>query len=143
MEVALGFFARNFFDTTAEADLPIELDPVKQTSGVRIRLQLLALFALVIGEKNETVAIESFAQNNSDRRFSVTASSGEAHRVHITNPGFDRSGEPVGELFDRIGIEIAAAQADGGMLVMRCSRIARRFPQEPPEIPLSAIVDLA
>src|SRR2546421_9626798 len=60
MKVALGFFARSFLGRSADADLSIQLDPIKCQRSVRVFIQLPAFLAFIVREKNETFLVESF-----------------------------------------------------------------------------------
>src|SRR6266446_6153048 len=63
-KVSQRFFARGFLHFPADANLPVEFDPVKPQCRVRIGLQLLSFLALVIGKENEPVLVETFQQHN-------------------------------------------------------------------------------
>src|SRR6476646_10843787 len=124
MKISLRFFTRSFRHFSADANLPVQFDPVKRQCRVRIGLELLSFFAFVIRKKNEAVLIEAFQQNNADRRSAIPAGSGQAHCVDVANTRFDCGGEPVAELLDWIGIKIAPAQTFPGVLVARSGRIS-------------------
>src|SRR5437899_2261172 len=64
MKISLRFLTRGFRHFSADANLPVQFDPVKPQRRIRIGLELLSFFALVIGKKNEAVVVEAFQQNN-------------------------------------------------------------------------------
>ena len=97
--------------------MPVQFDPVKRQRRVRIGLELLPFFTLVVGEKDESILVESFYQHNPHGRSGVATSRCETHRVDIANARFDRGSEPISKLLDRIGIEIASAQTFAGVFV--------------------------
>src|SRR5581483_1434098 len=127
MKVRLRFFAGSFFCLTANANLTIQFNPVKRQRGIGVRIQLLPLFALVIGKKHESIAVETFQQDDTHRRSSISSSSGQAHGIDISNPSLNRRGEPVAKLFDWIAVEIAAAQPSRRVFITRSGRISRRL----------------
>ena len=130
VKISLRFFARGFLHFSVDANLPVELDPVKRQRRVRIGLQLFPFLAFVIGKKNKPVLIEVFLQKDADRRSAIPAHGGEAHCVDVPNACLDRGTEPVPKLFDRVGIKIAPAQTFLGVLVARGGRISRDFHQD-------------
>ena len=76
MKIALRFFARGLFDFSADANLPVEFDPVKTQARVRIRLKLFPLRAFVICKEHEAVLIETLQQNDSHRRPAIATGGG-------------------------------------------------------------------
>src|ERR1700757_541381 len=127
MKIGLRFFARGLLHWPANANLSVKFDPIKCQRRVRVRIELLPFFALVIGKKDEPVLVEAFQENNAHRWSAVRSSCGQAHCVDIANTGFNRCREPVSKLFDRIAIKIAPAQTLADMLVTRSIGITWRF----------------
>jgi len=127
MKIGLRFFARNSFCLPADAHLPVQFNPIKRQRRVRVGIELLSFFALVVGEKDEAVLVEAFQQNNAYLRPAVTSSRGQAHCIDVANTGINSRGEPVSKLLDRIAIEIASAQTFSCVLVTRSGGIARCF----------------
>ena len=64
LKVSLRFLALSFFRCPADANLPIQFDPVKRQRRIGIDFELLSFFAFVVGKKDETVLVETFQQNN-------------------------------------------------------------------------------
>ena len=60
MKISLRLFPGNLFNSSADPDLPVEFDPVKAKRGVRIRIELFPLRALVIAKEDEAVLIKTF-----------------------------------------------------------------------------------
>ncbi len=54
MKIGLRFFARSLFRLPANANLTIQFDPVKCQRSVRVGIELLSFFALVVGKKRRT-----------------------------------------------------------------------------------------
>ena len=117
MKISLRLFTRGLFHFPADTNLPVELDPVKTKSGVRIGLELFPFGAFVIRKKDEPVLIETLQENNSHRRSRVATRRRKAHRVDITNAGLNRGGEPIRKLPDRIRIQVAPAQTFPDVIV--------------------------
>ena len=117
MKIGLRFFARGLLDFSADANLPIELDPVKPKRSVRIRRKLFPFCALVIREEHEAVFIKTLQKNYSHRRSAIPPDGGKTHCVHIMDAGLNRGGEPIAKLFNRVAGKIAPAQAFTDMLV--------------------------
>jgi hypothetical protein len=59
MKISLRFLARGLLHFSADANLPVKFDPVKPQRGVRIRLKLFPLRALIVGKEDEAVLIET------------------------------------------------------------------------------------
>ena len=52
VEISDAFFHTDLFSNTGDTNLAFQFFPEKNKAGIRIRLQLLSLPAIVIGEKN-------------------------------------------------------------------------------------------
>ena len=117
MKIGLRLFTRGLLNFSADANLPVELDPVKPKRSVRIRFKLFSLRALVIRKEHEPVLIETLQQNNSHRRSAIAIGGSEAHRIDVADTGFNRGGKPIPELFNRISIKVAPAQTFSDVLV--------------------------
>src|SRR4051795_13364292 len=102
MKVSGRIFSRRSFDRTADPNLAFEFHPIKSEGGVWVRFQVPAFLALVVGKETEAALVDSLEQNDANRRFSIGAGGGEAHRVYIADIGSERGGEPGAELLDWI-----------------------------------------
>src|SRR6266403_3963438 len=60
MKISLRFFTRGLLHFSADANLPFQLDPIKRQRRVRIGIELLPFFALVVGKKDESILVEAF-----------------------------------------------------------------------------------
>src|SRR5882724_8687588 len=60
VKIGLRFFTRGFFRFPADANLPVQLDPVKSQRRIGIGFELLSFFAFVVRKKDEPVLIETF-----------------------------------------------------------------------------------
>src|SRR5437660_2268630 len=60
MKITRRFLTRSFFHFAVDTDLPIQFDPIKSERGVRICLELLPFFTLIIGKEDKAVLVESF-----------------------------------------------------------------------------------
>src|SRR4026209_1067033 len=127
MKIGLRFFARSFSRFPTDSNLSVEFDPVKCQRRVRVGVELLTFFALVIGKKHEPVLVEAFQKSNPHRRPAISPSCGKAHCIDVANTGFDYRSEPISKLFDRIAIEIAPAQTRRGVFVARSGGITWRL----------------
>src|SRR6478752_9676598 len=110
MKIRLRLFTRGLFHFSADANLPVELNPVKPQGGVWICLKLFPLCAFVIRKEHEAILIEALQQNDSHRRSRVAIRRRKAHRIDVVNAGLNRGSEPIGELLDRVAIKVASAQ---------------------------------
>src|SRR4029453_18310182 len=59
MKIGLRFFPRGSSRLPADANLPVQLDPVKSQRRIRIGFELFSFFAFVVREKDEPVLIET------------------------------------------------------------------------------------
>src|SRR4051794_11154323 len=127
MKISLRFFTRGLFYFSIDTNLPVQFDPVKPKGGVRIRLKLSALRAFIIRKEHEPILVEAFQQNDSHRWPGVPIRRRKTHRIDVANASFNRGGEPVGELLNRVAIEIATSQSSANVLVTRSRRIVRNL----------------
>ena len=110
MKIFRRFFARSLFHFSFDPDLALHFHPIHEQGGIWIFLELPPLLAVVISEEDKAALVEILQQDDAGGGFFVGAS-GQRHRVCIVNPGFDRGGEPIVELCDRVGIDRGPAQS--------------------------------
>src|SRR5438046_5252471 len=60
MKINLRFFARSSFHFPADANLPVQFDPIESHRRIRIGIELLSLAAFVVAKKDKPVLIETF-----------------------------------------------------------------------------------
>jgi len=117
MKITLRLFTRGPFYFSTDTNLPVEFDPVKPKRGVWIGLELFPLCAFIIRKEHEAILIEALQQNDSHRRFAIAIRRGKTHCIDVVNASLNRGGEPVGELLDRVAMQIATSQPFSDVLV--------------------------
>ena len=110
MEILVGFLGGNFRHTACDADLTIQLAPIKHQPGPLFRLQFRGFAAVVVGEKHEAALIDAFHQHQAHRRLAGGTHGGQCHGVRFHNSGALGGAEPAAELLDGIGGKIFFAK---------------------------------
>src|SRR5690606_7689375 len=78
----------------------LERLPEEQQCGLRVRGEIPALARFVVRIKNESVLVETLEQHNARRGGLIGAHRCECHGIGLGNAGFERLGEPLGELLE-------------------------------------------
>src|SRR5947207_3749876 len=60
MKISLRFFARSSVHFPADANLPVQFDPIKRQRRIWISLELLSFIALVVTKKDKAILVEPF-----------------------------------------------------------------------------------
>jgi len=109
-EVGIRIAGRHLGDLALDADLSLELDPVKQQRRFRSDRQLASFSALVVGEKNEAFGVSSLEKNNARGGPAARVGRCQRHGGRLGQFRADRLGEPSLELPHRIGIDFSFAE---------------------------------
>src|SRR4051794_39444654 len=113
--IGLRLLSRDGSGYSGNPDLTLQLRPVEDHRRVRIRRQLAALLAPVIGEEDESALVEAFEQNDAGRRRALRADGGQRHRVRLLQLRLEHLLEPAAELGDRFRADAALVQPRPGV----------------------------
>src|SRR6476619_3281615 len=138
-EVGVRLLRREPLDLAPDSHLPIELPPVDDQGGARVRRELVSLPALVVGEETKAVRAEALEQDHPGVRGAIRIDRGQGHRLRQRHRG-QRLLEPLGELLDRLvrqvlAIERRAVRATRAHSESRTTRAERM-----PGVPVGALL---
>lgn len=126
-EVRSRFLAGQPTNCAGDANLSLDLRPVKDQCRARVRGKLRALAAPIIRVKNEAVRINAFEQYDSCGRRAVCSRCGQRHCVGLRGEFcVARFGEPPVELPHRIGIDIPFRQGRTSVLLTKLGQAHAR-----------------
>src|SRR6266536_3591106 len=97
-------------DQTLDTDLALELGPEEEQRRVRTGGKIAPFATQVIGEEDEATLVEALEQHDPRRRSAVGAGRCQRHRIGLRHLRFHRFVEPVLELPERIGRDIALVE---------------------------------
>src|SRR3954466_7013279 len=126
MKIGRGIFARRAFYRTGDAHLPFEFDPVETERGVRIRLEVAAFLAVVVGKKTEAPVIDGLQKHDASGGLSVWGGGRERHGIDVAFLGGERGGEPGAKLLDGIWMKIRPAQSMRIVFVAHPAQLGQR-----------------
>ena len=109
-EVRLGLVARDARDGSFDPDLTVELGPVEERRGVRVRVELLGLAAVVVGVEDQPALVEATQEHDTRRRPPVPGRGRDGHRRGLVVSGDLRVGVPSFELRKRARIDVALVE---------------------------------
>ena len=110
VRVGLGLLARRALHRALDPHLTPEQLPVEQQRRARVGGELAALAALVVREEHEPVVAGLLDQHHSHRRGSVGRGRGQRGGLGLAGACALGRLEPLGELPDRIRIDVLFAQ---------------------------------
>ena len=103
LEIRIGDHCFDLLDASLDSHLALELRPIENERGLRIRRQFARLAAAVIGEEQESVLIAAFEEHDSRGRSAVGRRRRQRHRVGLQDPRCLDFVHPRPELLARIG----------------------------------------
>ena len=80
MEVGVRFVAAHFFDSSFDADLPVQVRPVEDERGARVVAELPAFARRVVRVERESFGTELLQKNDAGGDVAAFAGRRESHR---------------------------------------------------------------
>jgi hypothetical protein len=115
--VRVGFFRRDLLHGALDAHLPLELLPEKNQRRRRVRREVMALAALVVGEEDQAALVGALQQADARRGPAVGVDRRHGHRRRLEHLRAERLLHPRVELPERVGVHGALVERFAGVLV--------------------------
>ncbi len=109
LEVLVGCFRGQAFDPAGDANLAIEVTPVKERRRDRMGGKLQPLLTAVVAVPTIPICVEVFEKNHTHRRRGVACYRGERHGGSVFATGSCSGFEPRTELHERIFRQVCPA----------------------------------